>query len=131
MGKRHLHVMIDESLYELAVREAAVRFGAMRGSLSMLVEEALKAYLTGGGVVVVKPRGGRVKAVYDAVKDRLVKARGYGDIKQVTLSELQQAIEDVRGTDERTVRKWISLFIQHKYIKPLPEYNNMVYELLA
>lgn len=132
MGKRHLHVLIDEGVYELLVEVAVARYGRVHGSVSRIVEEALRSYLANSRGVAVKPGGaGRVHSAWMTVKDYLKRMKGYDDIKQVKLSELKQAIMGVRGADERTVRKWISRFIQQGYIKPLPEYNNTVFEVHA
>ena len=58
----------------------------------------------------------KVLAVYNAVKRYIFEKMG-GPVQSIDYNILKEAIEHVRGTDRRTIRKWIDLFLRYKLIK--------------
>jgi hypothetical protein len=106
-----------------------------KGLLSHEVEEALKNWLLLhtqtqnlklGAPNAINPilentinPGLRVHRVWEQVRDYLLK-NYYTELKpsqQILDVHLRQAIKAVRGSDPRTVRKWMKLFEEFKLIK--------------
>jgi len=117
-----LQVLISKAVYDRLVAVAPRIYGAMRGALSFVVEDALKHYLP---LLEHNTRGpnphNRVRQVYNQVKAKVA------ELEQVPPSELWQSTEDklkaaiasIRGSDPRTINKWIDVFVLQGLIKRL------------
>lgn len=135
-GKRQLHVLISEDLYRKLIQYASAQAGSegrYRGLLSMIVEDALRLYLEPRlkGQVAVNPRF-KVRAVYGQVIEALKRILGALPVDGVVHEKiLSLAISEVRGTDPRTIDKWINTFIKSGLMKVLGGTPpNRVFELV-
>lgn len=45
----------------------------------------------------------------------MLRERGY--YKQVSIEEIYRAIENIRGSDQRTKKKWLKFMVDHGYLK--------------
>jgi len=95
-----------------------------RGLLSYEVELALRNWLALHTQAQIKPAKinpqPRVQQVYAQVKQWLL-ANLYEELypgQQIPLKHIEQAIAAVRGSDPRTVKKWIKAFRKFHLIKP-------------
>jgi hypothetical protein len=113
----HLHVMIKKALYEAIKRIAVEKYGKYRGGLSYVVAEALELYL---GMHTQKHTNSRrnIRDVYEQVVLK-IKEIMQTPLKPVEAPEavLDRAIAEVRGSDNRTVEKWKSIFEKSGFIK--------------
>jgi hypothetical protein len=99
-----------------------------KGLLSYEAEMALRHWLslhagtqTSVNMNVPNPTP-KVALVFAQVKNLLMTKFGYFEIKtgqQIPKIHLENAIADVRGSDERTVVKWLKLFGKMKLVKPI------------
>lgn len=99
-----------------------------RGLLSFEAAEALRHYLhthknTQGTIKTTKdiPQP-NVFAVRDHIKQYLLEVFGYEEItREVAVPKIhvQQAIAAIRGTDRRTIKKWLILLFRYKMIATL------------
>ena len=117
-GKVQLLVYISEDLYKELVRIAPALCGRCHGSISYVVEEALKNYLTPlseVGNLKVNPRMS-VRRVYEQVKAKIREI-----LKQtftpVLIPEriLDMAVRETRGPT--VVERWKRFFVQEGLIK--------------
>jgi hypothetical protein len=117
-GKVQLLVYINEDLYKELVRVAPVLCGRCHGSISYVVEEALKNYLTPlseVGDLKVNPRMS-VRRVYEQVKAKIREI-----LKQpftpVLIPEkiFDMAIRETRGPT--VIERWKKFFVQEGLIK--------------
>ena len=125
-----LQVLISKGLYERLVAVAPRVYGATRGALSFVVEDALKHYLPllEHTTQSTNPQN-RVRRVYQEVKARVAEMEGVApsELWQSTEDRLRAAIAAVRGSDPRTVAKWVQTFVQQGLLKRL---GPRVYEFL-
>jgi hypothetical protein len=136
MKKRPIHIWltpeIDDKLRELIAKKYSKY---EKGLLSHEIEEALKNWLLLhtqaqnsklGAPNAIKPTfintinpGLKVHTVWEQVKDYLLK-NYYAELKpsqQILDVHLRQAIKAVRGSDPRTVRRWLKLFQEFGLVK--------------
>ncbi|MEM0309244.1 MAG: hypothetical protein QXP68_04245 [Thermosphaera sp.] len=125
--KRRVTVHIREDLWEEFKRLAYAKNPDFYGALSHEVEQALQAWLAQhtqkhAGRLIVNKQNPQPK-VYETflqVKEYLKNTYGYGAIvpgQQIPRRHLIDAISAIRGTDKRTIRKWMDLFVKYKLIK--------------
>jgi len=98
-----------------------------KGLLSNEVEQALQNWIlahTNAQKINKANPAPRIYKVWTEVRSALNR-EGY--VQQVTLRELKRVIALVRGSDERTVKKWLNLFARFKLIK---EIAPQVYEII-
>ncbi|RLC73723.1 MAG: hypothetical protein DRI26_00095 [Chloroflexi bacterium] len=131
----HLHVLIPRSL-DRALRELIARkYGEFRkGLLSWEVTQALTYWVSlhtqkhtkSADLIInqVNPVP-KVFIVYRQVKDYILRKHGY-PVQQISYDELREAISSIRGSDPRTIKKWIRIFMESKLIKLIAPH---VYEL--
>jgi hypothetical protein len=136
MKKRSIHIWlspeIDNKLRELIAKKYS-RYE--KGLLSHEIEEALKNWVLlhtqAQNLKLGVPNainstlentinpGLKVHMVWEQVRDYLLK-NYYAELKpsqQISEPHLRQAIKAVRGSDPRTVRKWLKLFQEFKLVK--------------
>jgi hypothetical protein len=130
-GKVQINPLISRDLYETLLKYIGVSNKA-RGVISEIVEEALRLYFRvkpPQGGVGVSPGGAththttqksvygkveEIKEVFNAVLDmhkRLKNIPSSEIICEITRQDLSTAITFVRGSDERTIEKWIKNFL--------------------
>ena len=118
-GKVVLQVLISRDLYEKLVQVAPAIYGKTHGSVSYVVEEALKQYLLPRLHTQTRtnPRGS-IRRVYNEIVEK-VKEIMHLDFKPTEVPEkiLDLAISETRGSDPRTIEKWKSLLSRSGLIK--------------
>jgi len=132
-NKAQLLVYIDKKVLEDLRRLVKAKYDGMRG-ISWEVENALRNW------IAMHMEGKEIKArrvnpaprvfmvwrqVRDYIEGKYGKYLFYGE--QVSRSRIVEAIKNVRGFDNRTVKKWLNAFIGSGILKPIaPE----VFEVL-
>jgi len=125
--KKRVTVHINVDLWNEFKRLAFAKHESFHGSISAELEQALQAWLaqhtqnhTKTLAVNAHNPQPRVYAIFQQVKEYLKRTFGYGAIVpglQIPRKHLVEAISAVRGSDERTVNKWMKLFVQYKLVK--------------
>lgn len=104
-------------------RFVAERYGSVEGGLlSQESEAAMRTWMNTHRNTQTQKLVGpnpipRVNIVREQVKDYLKSELGYTLIHEVPLKHLREAIGAVRGTDNRTIVKWITTFEKYHLIK--------------
>ena len=132
-NKRQLKVWISEETYNLLVEYAPEIYGQIHGSLSYVVEEAIKHYLLPykHTQMHTNPKLS-VRMVYQRVKDRIKEITHNPIVFEVPEKILDLAISETRGSDPRTISKWKNLFIKQGLVKPVGGmFPNRVFELIG
>jgi hypothetical protein len=128
-GKVQINPLISRDLYETLLKYAEAR-GKAKGVISEIVEEALRLYFiqrpplgeththTTQKSVTHTPSGSsnidKIRSTFNAVLDmhkRLKNIPSSEIICEITRQDLSTAITFVRGSDERTIEKWIKNFL--------------------
>ena len=116
--------LIDDVLVIKFRRFVAEQYGkASKGLLSFEASQALQAWIsTHKGTqteLMHKPPNPvpNVFVVKEDVKKYLQETFGYEQIYKVPKNHLIIALNSIRGTNERTVKKWMKLFEKYKVIK--------------
>jgi len=137
-GKVELHVLIPEDLYRQLVEIAPLYYGKGRGGMSYIVEEALRQFLTPRlhtqtytqTVSRINPKGS-IRSVYYRVKEKIKEIMGFVPF-EVPEKTLTIAISEVRGSDPRTIEKWLNIFEKSGLIKYVSGFKpNRVFELIG
>jgi len=126
-GKVQLLAYIDENLYKELRQLIKMKHEELRGALSKEVEDALRAWIAAhrsahaqsAQISRVNPAP-RIARAWEQVREYLRSAYGYEAVitgSQIPKKLLINAIAAVRGSDPRTIRKWLSLFEHFKLIK--------------
>jgi len=122
-GKKRLHVYLDPDIHDKLVNLIRKKFHKLHGALSMEVQDALAHWIseheesldfhTNSHKLInpMLPRDHiRARGIIDELK-------GKGFTLQCSRKDLWRAIENVRGSDERTLIKWTKFLIDHGYMK--------------
>ncbi|MEM3013422.1 MAG: hypothetical protein QXI71_02165 [Candidatus Bathyarchaeia archaeon] len=122
--KVKLGVWIDPVLDQKFREFVAQQYGKVgRGLLSFEVSQALQAWISTHrstqAELVHKPPNPvpNVFQVKEQVKAYLRETFGYEQVYKVPKNHVVIALSSLRGTDERTIRKWMKLFEKYKVIK--------------
>ena len=122
-GKRRIHVRIDEDVYDKLVNLIRKKFVNLYGALSFEVQEAIAHWIseheesldmhtnTHKLVNPMMPRS-HVNA-----REIMTELRSKGFILQCSMKDLRRAIEQTRGSDERTIKKWTKFLVDNGYMK--------------
>jgi hypothetical protein len=117
-------VYLDPFLAQKFRQFVAEQYGKVsHGLLSFEVAQALQAWMsthksTQTQLVHLPPNPiPNVFMVREQVKTYLKDTLGYDQIYKIPKSHLILAISALRGTDQRTIKKWIKLFEKYKVIK--------------
>jgi hypothetical protein len=133
--KAGIYVYVDRRVLEEFRRLAFQKYGRFHGVLSHEIEQAMKAWIATHtqnahkflSAANPQPKIGRVFA---EVKKFLEENLGYMAIvpgQQIPRKHIMLAIANVRGPDDRTIKKWFDAFLANKLIKMItPE----LYEVL-
>ena len=119
-GKRGFYIYIDEDLYSRLWDYIKKKYEKnVYGALTYEVERAIKYFLDSVELrtnthKLENPSLPRSHKIAHQIID-LLRERGYH--KQVPIEEVYKAIEDVRGSDPRTKKKWIKFMVDHGYLK--------------
>ena len=124
--KVKLLVSIPESLDRKLRRLIAQKYEKYeKGLLSYEVELAIRNWLalhTNAQTPLQKPNPvPKVALAFAQVKDYLL-TNYYETLQpgqQINLKHLEKAIMETRGSDPRTVKKWLRLFVDFKLVKPI------------
>ena len=121
-----LYVVISKKLEDELRRFIVEKYGKFKkGLLSAEVEAAIQAWIashtkthTEKSLNSPNPLPMYFK-VYQQVKRWLAEVKGVdvSNIHQVPRRVLEQAITHVRGSDPRTIRKWLDIFTKQRLIK--------------
>ena len=125
MGKKvRMGIWVDPALALKFRQFVAEQYGKVsRGLLSFEVSQALQAWIgthksTQTQIVHKTPNPTpNVFTVKEEVKKYLMNTFGYEQIYKIPKSQLIIAISALRGTDERTIKKWVKLFEKYHVIK--------------
>jgi endonuclease III len=116
--------LLDDVLVTKFRQFVAEQYGKVsKGLLSFEASQALQAWIsTHKGTqteLMHKPPNPipNVFTVKEQVKTYLRETFGYEQIYKVPKTHLIMALSSLRGTDERTIRKWMKLFEKYKVIK--------------
>ena len=124
--KIQFKIYVNRDIVEQLKRLIAIKYGKVeRGLISREAEEALAYWIRlhtqmhTNSVVIerINPHP-KVHRVFEQVKDYFRKKYKYIP-QQVTWSDLEEAISAIRGSDRRTIKKWIEQFIRWKLVKPI------------
>lgn len=120
VGKVKVGVYISSSLWREFRELVILKYDCFHGSLSLEVEEALRNWLnlhTQKHVEVepVNPTP-KAKRVWEQVKDYIRMKQGFIG-RQITLELLREAISAIRGSDPRTISKWLREFERYHLIR--------------
>jgi len=124
--KVSLHIYVKKELDTEFRQFIAKRYGTIeRGLLSHEVEAAMESWIrthqntqsTSSSAAIAPNPVHRVHVVREQVKEYLRTELGYFDIHEVPLKHVREAIGVVRGTDSRTIKKWMEDFDRYKIIK--------------
>jgi len=148
-GKVQLNIIIDEKVANELYNLVKIKYQGLKGGLSYEVEEALKNWLAlhaqnarkngdpernpyngfetvevrqnnlGSSVGLTVPS--KVHQAFDQVKEYLRTKYGYEFFpgQQVHFKLLREAIAATRGSDGRTIERWLNTFSLFGLIKPI------------
>ena len=119
-GKKGIYIYLDEEVYFELLNFIKKKYkSSIYGALSYEIEEAIKYYLEMAEMhtntrKLENPSLPRSHKVALQIVD-LLRERGYH--KEVSVEEVYKAIEEVRGSDPRTKKKWLKFMIDHGYLR--------------
>lgn len=123
-GKEGLFVYISSKVIKAIRKLAKEKHAKLRGGLSDEVEDALRNWLAlhtidnNQPLTVNKVNPGReFHSVYQEVKDYISTKMIIPPSRQIPQGLLEEAISMVRGSDKRTIKKWMNLFQKFHFIK--------------
>ena len=127
MAKKKVNLWVEETVWEEFKRLAFQKHENFHGALTCEVEEALLYWIgmhTQNHTKNSAFNGGdlspRVQRVFLRVKEYMRERFGYVALpsgQRVPRRHLVEAIANVRGSDPRTVKKWLKVFEQFKLIR--------------
>jgi len=128
-GKVHLSVLISKELNDKLRKYIKETYPVYtRGLLSIVVQDAIAEYLgrrkQQHASKPLNPGRPTVQQICDELKFRM-KSKGF--LSQIDHVNLVNIISEVRGSDPRTIRKWIKNLLKLGYIKKIGYY---VYEIV-
>lgn len=128
--KVHIHALIDKKVYDDLIAFAPQYYGKRRGSISYVIEEAIKSYIYPRKDMVSNPCAS-IREVFAQVVSKLREYYGFTP-QECFEYELDSAIAEVRGSDPRTVKKWKERFTKFGLIKCIGSfYSGKIYELVG
>lgn len=129
MEKAQLKVYIDKKLLEELWNHIKTAYPrSTYGALSSEVQQAIAAWLkTKHTQIHTNPMNPGTPRVHQICTQIIQTLKTQGFINQVDKRTLSTTISEIRGSDERTITKWIKILVKNGYIKIL---NPNLYELL-
>jgi len=126
--KKQVKIYLDKDVYERLWRLIKAKYSSTYGALSVEVQNAIVAWLNAHNAQEhtnkVNPDVPRIFKICHAI---ILHLRRQGYINQVSLRDLASAIAETRGSDARTVKKWIKTLLEFGFIKRVSTYT---YEIL-
>ncbi|MCD6413589.1 MAG: hypothetical protein J7L54_05545, partial [Elusimicrobia bacterium] len=124
-------ILIDKDLWEkfkeIALKKHNFQYGAISEELEKIIKDYIDAHTNTQNEItkITSQRNppDKVYTVWQQVKSIL---HSKGEIREARLQTLREAISKVRGVDERTITKWIRLFLKYGFVKDL---GNNVFEI--
>ena len=110
----------------LSLREyiKQVYSGSIHGALSIEVQNAIAEYLRiKHAQIHTRPLNPRTPTVHRICREIVQYLKDQGFINQVSTRVLTKTVGEVRGTDKRTVWKWIKQLEENGYIKSIGTYT--------
>ncbi len=133
-NKVGLYVSLDKKVVEEFRRLISEKYGTYeKGLLSYEVEQALRAWIADHRIgsegytrtQIRRPNPSyKVSARFEKVKEFLkdkYRYKGTFTGRIVPLKHLEIAIQQAIGTDPRTVKKWLNLFMEHGLVKQITD----------
>jgi hypothetical protein len=122
VAKKKMGFYVDEELSKDFHRFVAERYGTVEGGLlSREAEAALRSWMLthrNAQKQLIAPNPlANVNMVREQVKQYLREQLGYDVVHEVPLKHLREAIGAVRGTDSRTIKKWVDIFVRYHLVK--------------
>ena len=119
-GKRGVYIYLDEEVYSLLLNFIKKKYeNSVYGALSHEIEEAIKYYLEKVELHTntLKPENPFLPRSHKTAQRiiDLLRERGYHI--EVPAEKVYRAIEDIRGSDPRTKKKWLTFLVDHGYLK--------------
>ena len=124
-GKRYICVLLDEPVFESLweyIKEIYPE--STYGALSVEVQNAVVEYLRiKHAQIHTRPLNPITPTVHRICREIVQKLKDEGFVNQVSSRVLAKVIGEVRGTDKRTVRKWIEQLEKNGYTKSIGTYT--------
>lgn len=128
-GNISVGLSISESLFIRFRQFLANKYGVVqKGLISSEVELALEAFMVDHNAHTRKTQTNLMNTpnptplvyrVKEEVKTYMRETMGYEVIYQVPIRHIKEAIAMVRGSDRRTITKWLKTFKKYKVIKDI------------
>jgi hypothetical protein len=129
-GKKMITVYLDEGIYEALMALIKQKYESLHGVLSSEVQHAIAHWIQQHESTLtqtthkINPSIPRSHLAANAIVNRL-RERGFH--VQCSKRDLIKAIEAERGSDPRTIMKWLKFLVRNGYLKWL---NPNVLEIL-
>jgi len=121
--KVKLQVWVRKEVMESLWRIIKQKYEKPYGALSLEVEHAIVDWVRRHHAQIhTKPLNPTLSRSHYIASDIMQYLKRKGYINQVSLGALKEAIIKIRGSDERTIRKWIRFLVDNGFIKPLGAY---------
>ena len=124
-GKRGVYVYLDDAVFEnLWEYIKQVYADSTYGALSTEVQNAVVEYLRiKHAQIHTRPLNPKTPTVHKICRVIVQSLKDEGFINQVSSRVLTKVIGEIRGTDKRTVRKWMEQLEKNGYIKSIGTYS--------
>jgi len=123
-----LKVYLSKDVVENLWRIIRQKYKKPYGALSLEVEQAIVNWIKLHDTQIhTKPTNPLIPKAHQYASDIIQYLKRQGFVNQVSLRELRKAIIALRGSDYRTIRKWIRFLVENGFIKQL---NYYLYEIL-
>jgi len=122
-GKKALYVYIDEDIYNKLKKYVKLCFDNAHGALSAVVQDAIASFLMHTGIDMVsahtihKLANPRLPRCHVYAQQIINYLRDRGCSVTCSVKDLKEAIINTRGSDPRTIRKWMRFLVENGYMK--------------
>jgi len=120
--KKKIQIFLEKDLADRVYTEAVQRYGRSKGALSQFFSDLLRNYFDYGiGAPVVSKDiiTSKIEKVFNNILMLIASVRNTSieKIHEITENEILRAIYNIRGSDPRTIRKWLNIFLQNGYLE--------------
>lgn len=124
-GKKGVYVYLDDAVYVNLWQYIKQMYKkSTYGALSAEVQNAVVEYLRiKHAQIHTRPLNPKTPTVHKICREIVQSLKDEGFINQVSSRVLTKVIGEIRGTDKRTVRKWIRQLKVNGYIKSVGTYT--------
>jgi len=119
-GKKAVTFYLDEVLYSKLWGLIRQKYGeSTYGALSLEIGKAIEHYLQIAGMHTNthKPQNLTMPRTHRIAQQIIQVLRDRGFYNQVSINEVYKAISDIRGSDPRTKKKWLTFLVNRGYLK--------------